>query len=446
MALLDSLLTPSALEGGAGWGETAATAGSAAPVLDMVLIASCHFYDSVTKASKELRFKANHEYNTIGNKYTSIDALMESNLVSLNASAVGGAAAQPGALSAGGGRRSLSAHAWQANEALLSDAVAAAAAAALGKEGVARSRRLELELQPLPLTLTSNATQQQFTFNIMAASFSSAASMRSSLIGLGKASVASAVTEGMANATGLTDITTEVNSDSVNLITLTYTRSIWALFWDFFLRNIINVCVGASVLSVGGWVIYSYNVRKRKRAKKLREAKEAALHAKLTEIQAGNRLANAHYDAVWNAGRWTRVRAALLAYLKKDVLSNVMAQVLRDRQAAAAAAAAAAATAAAEERVGGGRKRAPPPAGALFTLKAQSHAGTDKARAVLHPSKPSVTGTKSAEGEVIVLVEQQNGHLNGHSRAPLAPLGPAQPDARKARLSKLGWGGKKSLG
>ena len=194
----------------------------------------------------------------------------------------------------------------------------------------------------------------------------------------------------------------------------------------------------------------------------MREKHEAALRAKLTELREDNRLAFEHFNAVWNAGRWTRIRAALLAYLKKDVLSIARAQVARERQTAAAAAAAVAAAAAAEAAAAagcrGGIKRAAP-LGAISALKAQSHAGTDKARVALqpHPSMPGGTEARVAEGDVVTVhIELQDGHPNGHSRgkAPLAPLGPAHA-ARTAAgkaggpgrpFSKLGWGGKKSLG
>jgi len=224
----------------------------------------------------------------------------------------------------------------------------------------------------------------------------------------------------MANATGVTGLTATISSDSVHLITLTYTRALWLLVWEWFARNILNVLASACALIAVALALAGFSRIKAAREKAAREGREAALAAKLQALQEGVRAGmergSATQAAAWEAGRWGRVRGAVLTTLKQVIFQRAAGAVAAQQHAAAEAAAAAAA--AARLFSGAGAKK-PFASSTSMALKLKSMAAIGKGRAVLQQQQQRGEGAEGGGGEDAVV----------HVQAPSLLVSAAAPAA-----------------
>jgi hypothetical protein len=334
------------------------------PVVDMVFIASCYFWDAAARAGVMVAFTDIDAVNTVGNTYDSVDSLVASSGIAVDDA--GNVTATEAAVV--GRQRAL--------------ALAAAAPAQVSAPHPAR-RRLELVLQSLPPS-PANTTQQMFTFNILGPTQCAVGTMaRALLAGGGAAVVAASAAAQLANVTGL-DLTAAIAPSSVTLISLTFSRSLWTLLWAWFARNIATVLAGAGSLAALALVLACCARLRGAARRRRREKADERLQARLRELQEAAR-ARSMQAAAALAGRWARVRRALLARLKAARFQRAAVMVAAEPRRRAAADGAAATL----------RRSA---AGALLTLKAKLEAGLSRGREVLH-MQPVGAGGGERRGE-----------------------------------------------
>ena len=314
-ALLTAVLVPSSAAAAPTSG--AALAGRSAPappalVVDLVLVSACYFHDAPSASGALSAFTVSSRINTLGNSFASLDALIGSTL------------------SLGGNSTTRS-----YRRALVAQAAALGASAAGGGGGARRQLKMDL---PLPAPLPANTTQQQLTFTLLAPSAAAASSMASLLLAagsgaagppapatlrglLGSAGAGSAalstIVASMSNATGL-NFTATV--EGVAVVSLTFESTFYQLFWDFILRNIINVCAGASALIAVVLVLTCFNRLKHARRQRALAAKQGRLDAQLGGLKQANLVYAHRVVAERAATRWVRIRAAFLRALKDAIL------------------------------------------------------------------------------------------------------------------------------
>ena len=239
----------------------------------------------------------------------------------------------------------------------------AAAAAAVGA-AAPRRRHLELELQCKPpahsrraaaaLPAPTNVSSIRVTLNVLASSKNSATAMLASLRDAG--SGAAVVEAAVAEAFGLPPVNCAVVAAVP--ITMVFRMSRWQLLLDWLREGVIRVLVCTGAVATCFCCVLCCGARRKAKkkaaaraAQEARAAQKAATAAALAaraEGAAGKRRS-------LQAGKWRRVRAALLHYLRGAVVSAAAAKALggavRAQQAVARL----------QKVRGGGRGRLPAP-------------------------------------------------------------------------------------
>jgi len=354
-AILDNLLGPAAAAMGTfSSATTSATTNDAAsdaagekappkgPILDQVLVASCFTYDYASRSGVLEIFNDTSPVNTYGNVYPNTDALVTALDSFFDPAAAAAAAPTSGAPQPPKRRRRLAVEgSASAASAAASGPWSASVNAAMKRYALdhqpvverrltaatAAARALALELQPGKAVQPppGGAGKVQFlTFNLIAGTSGVATAMKGKLA-KGSASVLainSALALSVGNATGMA-LSASVDSDSVKLITLTFTRSFWGIFLQWLWDNIMNVLAGSCSLICFTLLMACFNRIKRYRQQRHAEAKETRLQGILKGIQRQHR----------KSFRGMRLRRALLAYLRKAIRER---QGLRPRAGAGA--------------------------------------------------------------------------------------------------------------